>query len=97
MKHFFLFSFALIDDEDLLSNHREHFDIDTIEFVETTPGAAPCQPFEKLGHGEIIQPIRAIEHHAMDGDGLREIFDCLGFAGACGTLGRTCGGVVGVD
>ena len=33
--------------------------------------------FEELGHRQVVEAVRTIEHDAVDGDSLGEILDCL--------------------
>jgi hypothetical protein len=45
MKHFLILSLALINDKNLLCNHGENFNVDSIELIETTPRAASSQTY----------------------------------------------------
>ena len=45
----FLFQ-GVLDHLDLLSDHREHFDTDSVELVETGPAAALGETGEKAAH-----------------------------------------------
>ena len=37
MKHLLVLPLALIDDKNLLCNHGENFNVDSVELIETTP------------------------------------------------------------
>eukprot|EP00968_Pinguiococcus_pyrenoidosus_P027389 scaffold7375_cov268-Pinguiococcus_pyrenoidosus.AAC.39 len=54
---------GLRDGQDLLRNHTEHLDVDPVELVKAAPGAAAREALEKLGHGQIVKPIRAVEDY----------------------------------
>ena len=66
----------------------EHFDVDPIELVEARPGAARRQPLEELAHGNVVQPVRAVEDHALHGERLGQVLGGLGLARAGGACGR---------
>lgn len=72
--------------QDLLGDHRQNFQVDSIEFVEARPSAARGQPFEEFTQREVIQTLGTVEHHALLGDSLREVLSRFRFAGSGGTL-----------
>jgi hypothetical protein len=49
-----------------LYNVEWHLDVDAVELVEAAPRPAPGEALEELGHGQIVQAIRAVEHHTLD-------------------------------
>ena len=51
--------------EDLLGDDAEHFEVDTVELVETRPGTARREALEELAEGDVVQAVRAVEYHAL--------------------------------
>ena len=41
LEHFLVLPLAFVDDEDLLGDNGQHFDVDAVELVEATPRPAP--------------------------------------------------------
>ena len=60
--------------EDLLRNHRQHFNVDTVELVEARPSTLLRQTREEPTHNLVVKAVRAVEHHAVDCQSLREVF-----------------------
>ena len=54
-----------LNELDLLRNHRQHFQLYTVEFVETRPGARLRKTLEELAHRLVVQPVRTVEHHSL--------------------------------
>ena len=63
---------------------REHLDVDTVELVEAGPGARAGQALEELADHEVVHGVRAVEDHALFGQGLGEVLRGFGLAGAGG-------------
>lgn len=42
-----------------------HLDIDTVKLIEAAPRAAASQALEKLGHSQVVQAVRAVEHNTL--------------------------------
>lgn len=40
--------FTSLNGQNLLGNHRQHLQINTVELVKTRPGTARCQTLEKI-------------------------------------------------
>eukprot|EP00959_Pyramimonas_sp_CCMP1952_P119238 2492790-Pyramimonas_sp.AAC.2 len=64
----------------LLRHHGEHLQFDAVELIEARPRAATRKPLEELAHGDVVQAVRAVEHHALDGDRLRQVLGGLRLA-----------------
>ena len=45
------------DGEDLLCDHGEHFQVDTVELVEAGPCPGRGQSFEEFTHGLVVQTV----------------------------------------
>jgi hypothetical protein len=74
---------GVLDHLDLLSDHREHFDTDSVKLVETGPAAALGETGEKAPHCFIIQRIRTIKNQTLNLQTLANILNGLGFARSC--------------
>ena len=48
---------SLLDSQNLLSNDRKHFNIDSVEFIEASPCSTLGQTTEETTHCLIIQTI----------------------------------------
>lgn len=46
----YLSSFGISYGYELLSDDRQHFNVDSVKFVKTTPGSWLCQPTEEPTH-----------------------------------------------
>mmetsp|Transcript_20734 Transcript_20734/g.31850 ORF Transcript_20734/g.31850 Transcript_20734/m.31850 type:complete len:616 (-) Transcript_20734:4614-6461(-) len=78
--------------EDVLhlgGHHRQHFDGDSVELVEASPGAGLGQTHEDLGHGQIVHLVRAVEHHNLQAEGTAEILGGLSLSSSGGAGGST--------
>jgi len=51
---------------DLLGYHRQHFQFDAVEFVETRPGTGLSQTLEELAHRFVVEAVGTVEHHALN-------------------------------
>jgi len=58
-----------LDLQDLLSNDRQYFDIDTIELIEAGPSTSLGKPGEESSHDLDIQTIGAVEDDTLIGKG----------------------------
>jgi len=60
---------ALIDGDldalDLLRDDRQNLQLNAVELVEARPGAGLRQTLEELAHRLVVQPVRTVEHHAL--------------------------------
>jgi hypothetical protein len=65
-----------------------YLELDAIELVEAGPGARLREALEELAHGLVVEAVRAVEDHALLGDGLGQVLGGLRLAGAGGALGR---------
>ena len=52
---------------DLLCNHRQYFNVDTVELIKARPRSSTCQAFEELPHGHEVKLVRAVEHNTLYG------------------------------
>ncbi len=68
--------------QQLLRHDRQHFDIDSIELVETDPGAPLRETAEQLPHHLVIDLITAVEDDTLNAQRLRQIFRRLCLARA---------------
>eukprot|EP00959_Pyramimonas_sp_CCMP1952_P267506 5593186-Pyramimonas_sp.AAC.1 len=50
-----------------------HLEVDAVELIEARPRARGGQPLKELGHGEVVQAVRAVEHHALHRNRLGQI------------------------
>ena len=78
-----------LDGQNLLCNNREHLQVNPVEFVEAGPRTTGGEPLEELAQCNVVQPIRAVEHHTLLGHRLSKIFDCFRLACPSGTFGGT--------
>jgi len=53
--------------KELLGNDRQHFNIDAVEFIETTPGTSGAKTFEEFTNHNVVHTIRTVEHDALLG------------------------------
>ena len=67
----------------MLSNNRQHFNIYTIEFIETTPCTCRGKTFEEFTNHNIIHRIRTVEHHTLFCQSFSKILDRLCFTSSC--------------
>lgn len=74
--------------QNLLCDDRQDLQIDAIEFVEAGPGAARGEAFEEFPERDVVEALRAVEHHALLRHGLREILRGLRLAGTGWSFGR---------
>lgn len=74
--------------EYLLRDDRQDLQVDAIELVEAGPGAARGEALEELAERDVVETLRAVEHHALLRHGLREVLRGLRLAGAGRSLGR---------
>jgi hypothetical protein len=72
---------SMLDSLHLLGDDREHLQLNSVELVEATPGAAAGETLEELTHGLVVETVRAIEHDTLTGEGLGKILYCLRLAG----------------
>lgn len=60
---------ALIDSYlnalDLLCDHRQHLQLNAVEFVEARPSTGLGQTFEELAHCFVVKAIGTVEHHTL--------------------------------
>jgi hypothetical protein len=49
--------FGLLDEEDLGCHDGKHFDVYTVELIETAPCPADRETFEEVGHGERVESL----------------------------------------
>ena len=54
-----------LDDLDLLGDHRQHFEFDSVEFVETRPRTCLRQTLEELAHRLVIETVRTVEDDTL--------------------------------
>jgi hypothetical protein len=73
----------------LLRDDGEHLEVDAVELVEARPRARGGEALEELGHREEVEAVTAVEDDALLRQGLGEVLDGLGLAGARWALGRT--------
>eukprot|EP00965_Chrysotila_dentata_P026049 863782-Pleurochrysis_carterae.AAC.1 len=85
---FHLCRFCALDRQDLLRNHREHLEIDTVELVEARPRARRRQPLEELGHRQVVEAVRAVHDHGLARHRLAQVLGRLGLARTSRTLRR---------
>lgn len=81
--------------EDLLSNDRQHFKINSIELIETTPRTTWCQTLEEFLHCLVVETIGAVEYDALSRECLRKIFYGFCFTCSCRSFRST--SVIQVD
>ena len=65
-----------LDGHDLLGHHRQHLQVDAVELVKARPGTTRCQSLEELPKSNVVQSIRAVEHHTLHytvGDGIIKV------------------------
>ena len=76
------FALGLLDGQDLLRDHRQHLQLDAVELIEAGPGTGCCEALEELRHGQVVQSVTAVEHHALYRHGLGQVLGALRLAGA---------------
>lgn len=58
-------SFSIPDSDKLLSNDRQHLDVDSVELVKAAPGSWLGEPGEEFPHHFIVETVRAVEHDTL--------------------------------
>ena len=64
----------------LLCYHGENFKLNPIELIEARPSPSTSQSLEELPHGQVVQSVRAVEHHALYSQRLGQVFHRLRLA-----------------
>lgn len=59
------FCFFSEKNEKLLSDDRQHFNVDTVKLVETAPGACWSQSLEEFADHDIVHWVWTVEHHTL--------------------------------
>lgn len=59
-----------------------YLDVDPVELVEASPGAAGRQPLEELAHGDVVQAVGTVEHHALHRQRLGQVLGRLRLPGS---------------
>jgi len=54
-----------LDALDLLRDHRQNFQLDTVELIKARPRARLRQTLEELTHRLVVQTVRTVEYHAL--------------------------------
>jgi len=54
-----------LDALNLLCDHRQNLQLDSVELVEARPGARLRQTFEEFAHRLVVETVRTVEHHAL--------------------------------
>ena len=60
-----LCNFSVSDGKKLLSNDRQHFNINPVKLIKTAPGPGLRQSREEPSHHLEVQPLGAVEYHAL--------------------------------
>mmetsp|Transcript_174 Transcript_174/g.336 ORF Transcript_174/g.336 Transcript_174/m.336 type:complete len:308 (-) Transcript_174:126-1049(-) len=68
--------------QDLHGHHGDHFNFNSIEFIEATPGARLYQARENTPHRLVVHTVGAIDHHNVFRKVLPQIFDSFSLAGS---------------
>lgn len=76
--------FGLSDWFNLTGNDGEHFQINTIELIETSPESWLAKSLKDFSHIDGSMLIRAVCDHDKDSKGSSQIFYSLGFTGSGG-------------
>lgn len=56
---------GLPNGENQLGNHREHFDVNSVELIQTGPTASPRQSRKELFHHRDVDLLRTVEDNAV--------------------------------
>ena len=78
-----------MDGQNLLSNHGQHLEVNSVELVEARPSSAGGETLEELPEGNVIQTIGTVEHNTLLSHSLGQILGGLRFTGSCRSLGGT--------
>ena len=54
-----------LDNLDLLSHHRQHFELDAVKLVEAGPRTRLGQTLEELAHSFVVETVRAVEDDTL--------------------------------
>ena len=81
------FSDSRLNSEDLLGNDRQHFDIDSVELIETGPSSTLGQTREESAHHLVVKSIRAVEDHALYSQCFGEILGGFSLSSSSWALG----------
>jgi hypothetical protein len=73
------------DSLELRSYHRQHWSLNSIELVEAAPGTNLHKTTKDASHSLVIQPVTAVEDHAVQRHSFSQIFCRLGLSGTGGT------------
>jgi hypothetical protein len=74
---------------ELLGNHREHFEFNSVELIEATPSSARGKTFKEFTHLLVVETVRAVEHDTMTGKSLGKILHSFSFTSTGGSLWST--------
>lgn len=61
----FRLGLRLLDLKDLTGNNRQHFEVDSVELIETTPGSSRDETFEEFGHRMDVKSFTTVEDNAL--------------------------------
>jgi hypothetical protein len=75
-------SFGLLSEEnqELLGDDRQHFNVDTIELIETAPGTGRGKAFEELTNHDVVHGVGAVEDDTLFSQGFSKILSGLSFS-----------------
>ena len=79
---------GVLDGQQLLRHHAQHFDVDPVELIEAGPCTALGEAREELAHELVVQVVPAVEDDALHPQGLPEVFCRLRLARPGWTSGR---------
>jgi hypothetical protein len=79
--------------EQVLSDNRKYFFVNSVKFIETTEGTSSSKTLEVSLHKQMVHTIRAVEHYTVFSQGFSKILS--GFSLSCSS--RSSGGSTKIE
>lgn len=74
---------SVLEGEKLHGHYGEDLNVDAVEFVKTSPGAALCQAGKKAAHEAKVEGFSRVEDDAIHAQGPAQVLDCFRLTSPC--------------